>query len=404
MSKKYLKIDVLTAARERIKVVFDYFEKIYLSFSGGKDSSVMMHLAIEEAKKRKRQIGILYVDFEAQYQETIKHIEEMTELYREWIELYWIALPIALRNATSVYQPKWLCWDPDVEWIRQPHKKSITDINYFEWFIPGMEFEELVPEFGRWYSKGKLTACLVGIRADESLNRYRTIVRENKTKFHDFGWTTQIDKFKTNCLFNAYPIYDWRTQDIWIFNGKFNYPYNKLYEYMHQAGVSISQQRICQPYGDDQRKGLWLYHLIEPETWGKVVARVSGANFGALYAKNSGNILGNIKIEKPEGKTWQEFYKILINSLPEVTAAHFKQKILVFINWYKRRGYPDGIPDFEDKKLEAAKKVPSWRRICKAILKNDYWCKSLSFAQTKSYSYRKHSNSFNPMHWKGGMK
>ena len=46
---------------------------------------------------------------------------------------------------------------------------------------------------------------------------------------------------------------------------------------MHKAGVKLSLQRICQPYGDDQRRGLWLFHLIEPETWAKVVARVNGA-------------------------------------------------------------------------------------------------------------------------------
>lgn len=402
--KKYLEQNVLNTSRERIEIIFNNFEKIYLSFSGGKDSSVMMHLVIDEAKKRQRKIGILFVDLEAQYKETIKHIEEMVLLYQQWIDLYWIALPIALRNATSVYQPKWLCWDPSVEWVRPPHEKSITNPNYFDWFSPGMEFEEFVPEFGKWYSGGKLTVCLVGIRADESLNRFRTIVRQNKTRYQGYGWTTQISKDKCDCLFNAYPIYDWKTEDIWTFNGKEKYPYNKLYEYMHQAGVPISQQRICQPYGDDQRKGLWLYHLIEPETWGKVVSRVAGANFGSLYARNSGNILGNIKIEKPEGKTWEDFYHVLIDSLPESTAAHFKQKILVFINWYKRRGYPEGIPDEEDKKLEAAKKAPSWRRICKAILKNDYWCKSLSFAQTKSYSYRKHYTYGGNLGWKGGMK
>jgi predicted phosphoadenosine phosphosulfate sulfurtransferase len=54
-------------------------------------------------------------------------------------------------------------------------KLAINDINYFPFFKDGMEFEEFVPEFGEWYSKGKLTACLVGIRSDESLNRYRTI-------------------------------------------------------------------------------------------------------------------------------------------------------------------------------------------------------------------------------------
>lgn len=389
MPKNYLNTDVLTESKKRISFCFDNFKKIYLSFSGGKDSSVMMHIAMDEAKKRKRKIGILFVDLEGQYKLTIDHINEMIKEYKYWIELYWIALPIALRNAVSMYEPKWCCWEPGKEWIRQPDKLAITDIKYFPFFSSKMEFEEFVPEFGKWYSKDELTCCMVGIRADESLNRFRTIVRQNKARFNGIGWTTQVLKEKTNNLFNVYPIYDWKVNDIWKYVGENNKPYNKLYDYMYQAGVPLHDQRICQPYGDDQRKGLFLFHLIEPETWGKVVSRVMGANYGAIYNKEIGGILGNIKQEKPNGITWKEYAHILLDSLPEVSRCHFEQKIAVFIDWYKERGFPQDIPDEAEPKLEASKKTPSWRRICKALLKNDFWCKSLSFAMTKSNGYRK---------------
>jgi len=384
MPKKYLDSDVYTETAKRIKICFEKFEKIYLSFSGGKDSSVMMHIVMDEAKRRNRKVGILFVDLEAQYKETINHVEEMIDKYASLIELYWISLPISLRNAVSMHQPKWCCWEPGIEWVRQPHKLSITDHKYFPFYKFGMEFEEFVPMFGEWYSEGKLTCCMVGIRADESLNRFRTIVRQNKKRYEHYGWTTQIMHDKINNLYNAYPIYDWKTQDIWAYNGKNMCIYNKLYDYMHKAGVSIHDQRICQPYGDDQRKGLWLFHLIEPETWGKVVSRVMGANYGSLYSKDAGAILGNIKQEKPDNITWKQYANILLESMPNASKVQFAQKIMVFINWYKTRGYSEGIPDEADKKLEAAKKVPSWRRICKTLLKNDFWCKSLSFAQTKS--------------------
>lgn len=39
MKKRYLGQNVLDAARSRIKWVFDTFPKIYISFSGGKDST-----------------------------------------------------------------------------------------------------------------------------------------------------------------------------------------------------------------------------------------------------------------------------------------------------------------------------------------------------------------------------
>lgn len=385
MPKRTLGINVLEAAQQRIGWVFDTFKNIYVSFSGGKDSSVMLHLVMDEAIKRGRKVGVLFLDLEAQYKITIEHVERMYELYKDHIEPYWVSLPIALRNAVSMYEPKWTCWGDGVEWVRQPSKWSITDRNFFPFYKYNMEFEEFVPEFGKWYGKGELTACFVGIRSDESLNRYRTIV-SNKSKFEDRGYTTWCGQG----LYNIYPIYDWKTQDIWTYNAKFNKPYNHLYDLMYQAGLTIHQMRICQPYGDDQRKGLWLFHIIEPETWGKIVARVNGANSGALYVRETGNVLGNIKISKPEGHTWESFAKMLLASLPDKSRDHFENKIAVFLKWWYDRGYPNGIPDEADPKDEAAKKVPSWRRICKTLLKNDYWCKGLSFTMTKSEAYDKY--------------
>lgn len=135
------------------------------------------------------------------------------------------------------------------------------------------------------------------------------------------------------------------------------------------------------PYGDDQRKGLWLFQTIEPETWARIVARVNGANQGALYAGVSGNILGNLKIDKPEGHTWQSFATLLLDTMPQQTSEHYKNKIATFIAWYRDLGYPDGIPDETDYELERSKQAPSWRRVCKTLLRNDYWCKGLGFSQ-----------------------
>ena len=386
MAKNYLDINVLEAAKDRIIWTFDTFPKIYLSFSGGKDSSVMMHLIMDEAIKRGRKVGVLFVDLEAQYKLTIEHIEEMYAEYAEHIEPFWVSLPIALRNAVSQYEPKWTCWGDGVDWVRQPPKMAITDRDKFPFYYYDMEFEEFVPKFGKWYGGDKLTACFVGIRSDESLNRYRTIKSEKKSMFEDKQYTTWCGEG----LYNVYPIYDWKTDDIWTYNAKFEKSYNKLYDRMHLAGLTPHQMRICQPYGDDQRKGLWLFHIIEPETWGKVLARVNGANSGALYAKDSGNVLGNMKITKPEGHTWESFAKVILSSLPEKSREHYENKVVVFLKWYEDRGYPNGIPDYADPKEEASKSVPSWRRICKSLLRNDYWCKGLSFSQTKSDAYEKY--------------
>lgn len=380
--RKNLGIDVLTAARERISWSFNNFPRIYCSFSGGKDSTVMLHLVAEEAKKRNKKFGLLFVDLEGQYKLTIDHVEDCYRLYADLIEPYWVALPIHLRNAVSMYQPQWMCWDPDCRenWIREQHPISITDENFFPFFRRKMEFEEFVPAFGHWYSQGKLTACFVGIRTRESLNRWRTIAGGKKTAMDGKCYTTWCSQ----ALYNIYPIYDWHASDIWKYHGKYpELPYNKLYDRMHQAGLTLHQMRICQPYGDDQRKGLWLFHLIEPETWSKIVARVNGANQGALYAQDTGNILGVGKITRPPGHTWESFARLILDSMPEKTRDQYENKIAVFLHWYAERGYPNGIPD--DGELK--KDQPSWKRICKSLLRNDYWCKGLSFSQNKPAAY-----------------
>lgn len=175
--KKYTTVNVLDAAKERVSYAFDSFEKLYVSFSGGKDSSVMLHLVMDEAIKRDRKVGVLIIDLEAQYEATIKHLQDMIDLYGSHMDLHWVCLPMLLRNAVTNYEPRWMCWEPEKKdiWVRDLPKKAISDVNRYPFFQPGMEFEEFTVLWGLWYAEGKSCGGFVGIRADESLNRFRTI-------------------------------------------------------------------------------------------------------------------------------------------------------------------------------------------------------------------------------------
>lgn len=403
MPKKYLKKDVLEASKERIAFVFDNFNKIYLSFSGGKDSSVMFHLVMDECAQRDRRIGVLFIDLEGQYKMTIEHIREMLKLYENYIDVYWVCLPIVLRNAVSVYEPRWMCWDDQKKdiWVRPLPDEGIHDKKYFPFFREGMEFEEFVPEFGKWYSNGEPTACFIGIRTSESYNRYLKLkVKKNREFFKKNMWLLK-QKSTGMDIYSCHPIYDWETRDIWIYNGRFEKKYNKLYDIMHKAGLSIHEQRICQPYGEEQRKGLYLFQVIEPDTWSKLLTRVNGANSGAEFVRYSGNSSGTIKITKPDGHTWKSFASILLKSMPEKMKEHYANKIHVFLRWYEEKGWTNEkghrctgeIPDQADRCLESKKKIPSWRRICKMMLRNDYWGKTIGFVQNKDgYFYKKYMN------------
>jgi predicted phosphoadenosine phosphosulfate sulfurtransferase len=200
-------------------------------------------------------------------------------------------------------------------------------------------------------------------------------------------YTTQV----VPGVFNVYPIYDWHVTDIWKYHAAYPAkPHNEVYDRMHLAGVSLSQMRLCQPYGDDQRRGLWLYHLIEPQTWGRLIARVNGANSGALYVEESGNVTGYSKITLPPGHTWRSFCNLLLSTMPDVTREHYTKRFNEWLLGWHKRGYRNGIPDYAPRELEKKYWVPSWRRLCKVLLRNDWWCKGLGLMQPKSDAYARY--------------
>lgn len=384
-TKRYKDINVYDAARERFRMVFREFDRVCVSFSNGKDSGVMLNMAIDAAREAgKLPVHAMYIDMEAQYRHAIEFTHRMFS--REEVVGYWVCLPIHLRNAVSQFKPYWLCWDKDKQdaWVRDyPDSEYVVkDEDFFPFFRHGMEFEEFVPEFAEWFSQGQKTAICVGIRSDESLNRFRTIRNERKETYKDYMYTTKLYPGTDKEIYNIYPIYDFKTRDVWIANGKCGYDYNKIYDIMQMAGVPIDKMRLCQPYGDDQRQGLYLFKILEPETWAKVVNRVEGANFGNRYTETDRTTLGYYKVNLPEGHTYESYAKFLLDTMPPYLAEHYREKIKKFLEWWEKEGIQT-IPDSADDKLESKRKIPSWRRICKVLLKGDYWCKGLSFSQTK---------------------
>jgi predicted phosphoadenosine phosphosulfate sulfurtransferase len=167
------------------------------------------------------------LDLESQYDATINHALEIIDNNLDILEPYWVALPLHLRNAVSVFEPNRKCWDEEKKDIRVRQRPDrpyvISDPNYFPFFRDGMEFEEFVPLFGKRYAKMKkavFTACMVGIRADESLNRYRTLITDKKIRFEGKSRSTKIRSAEPYQLYNFYPMYDWKTEDIRTAVGK----------------------------------------------------------------------------------------------------------------------------------------------------------------------------------------
>jgi predicted phosphoadenosine phosphosulfate sulfurtransferase len=237
-----------------------------------------------------------------------------------------------------------------------------------------MTFEDFVVAYGSWF-RG---AIFVGLRATESYDRFLGTFSRLKMVER----SQAIPESRVFC-----PLYDWRAEDIWTYNARFAKLYNPLYDRMHQAGISVHRMRVCEPYGNEQKQGLWLFHIIEPEMWSKVCARVAGANSGALYSGEKGNMTGT-KLTLPPGHTWKSFTMFLLETMPKQASEHYKNKIAVYLKWYRDHDVPE-LPDSLPKDT-GAKDVGTWRRICSTLLKHDYWAIRLGFAPNKTSAYAKY--------------
>lgn len=414
----YADENVYEAAIKRFDIIFSEFDHITVSFSGGKDSSVLLNLVIKYMREHgiTRKIGVFHQDFEAQYSATTEYVEKMMTSNLDLIEPYWCCLPMSCKTATSMYEQYWIPWEPEKRdiWVRDipNHQGVITLENHqFDFYKYGMLQEDLYAEFSPWYHRhhggtGK-TICLVGIRAQESLNRWRAITSEKGT-YDDLHWTTK----QAHNVYSGYPLYDWKVEDVWTANAKFGFSYNRLYDLFHAAGLSIHEMRVASPFNDWAIGSLKLYRVIEPAVWGKMVGRANGANFAAIYGGTSA--VGWRHVKLPPGHTWKSYVEFLLKTLPEDTRKTYEEKFATSIEFWAKRGgvlsnetiaelqamgikvkvrgktnyktdknavtfeeYPD---DWDGSEFQS---VPSYKRMAVCILKNDHLCKYMGFSQTK---------------------
>lgn len=415
-SKHYLDIDVYQAAQQRMKYIFDHFDNVLIAIYGGKDSAVAFNLAYEYAKQHHQtdKIGIYFLDYEAQYKLTIEYVQWLFDTYKD-LRRYWLCLPNSVPSATSMQTGLWVPWEKSKEgiWVRpMPTAEYVINQDNVPWdYKPGTEDYQAQEDFTKWYSSeyGQ-TAVIIAIRADESMNRYRTIKSQHKTNgYGDKEWLVSKDERTVN----AYPVYDWTVKDIWTAYGKFGWKYNHLYDLYYQAGIPINQMRVASPFLSEGLGTLKYYQAIEPDTWAKMIGRVNGVSFAGIYGGTT--LMGWKSIKLPKGYTWEKYLKFLLSTLPEQTRKDYQKIFKTSIEfWDKRGGVLDdetiqelrdaGIPlevkgktNYRTKKKAVAFKdypddapvkkfrtVPSYKRMCITIMKNDHTAKYMGFARTKA--------------------
>lgn len=380
MAKRYIGINVYTAAQQRLEYIFNEFDNVLVAFSGGKDSGVCLNLCYDYAKKHNmlHKLAMYHLDYEAQYQMTTDYVTETFEQFND-IKRYWLCLPVGAKCACKMDSDTWIPWEKSKEdiWVRKMPNVPylITEDNVPFDITVGQRGYDVRVNFSKWYSKkfGN-TAIVIGIRADESLNRYRAIVSDRKVNgYKDKNYIVSQNK----STHNAYIIYDWTVSDIWTYNSKFNKKYNKLYDLYYQAGLKVEQMRVASPFNNCGIHTLKLYKVIDPYNWAKLVGRVNGATFAGIYGGTSA--MGWKNIEKPSHFTWKEYCYFLLNTLNEDLRQHYIKKLNSFIEFWKTQG------EFENDSNTC------YKDMCTCILKNDYFFKNMEFAQTKKKKEKRKS-------------
>jgi predicted phosphoadenosine phosphosulfate sulfurtransferase len=304
---------VLEAAKERISMVFDNFENIVVSVSGGKDSTVMHHLVIQEAARRNRKVVLFFLDQEAEYDSTNEMIK--TWMYGENVIPRWVQAPMYMTNATSHKDDMLRSWWPGEEWLRPKDPISIHEIDadypprfydFFEW----QEAQATEP-----------TAHLVGLRSTESFNRFRAVTK--RAGWRDVRWSTKSTK--TDLAWRFYPLYDWFFGDVWKYIADEGLQYNKHYDRMFaKYGTNMRSMRVSNLIHEQSFRCLADLQEFEPEMYDRLLNRLGGVHAAALYG-NEKQIYDTKEL--PNGfKTWTAYRDHLLETTPSERIDRFTKR------------------------------------------------------------------------------
>lgn len=265
-------IDVVTATRSRIKNVFSNGVKVYMSFSGGKDSLVMADITlklIEAGEIDPGLLTVLFVDEEAIYTSVEEKVLEWRKKFLlAGARFDWWCVEVKHFNAYNqlTNDESYTCWDRNKEdaWIRRPplfalrnHPDLKPGIDNYQSFIPKVTKDGIQ---------------LVGVRASESIQRLQYMATMN------LGSGSSITG--KNII---YPIYDWTTKDVWLYLKNEGIDIPVIYLWMYQTGTNRNQLRISQLFSIDCVNSLIHIAEYEPGLWDKILKREPNAYLAALY-------------------------------------------------------------------------------------------------------------------------
>jgi predicted phosphoadenosine phosphosulfate sulfurtransferase len=277
--KIYNNENVLEAALNRIRFIFDEFPNVIVGFSGGKDSTATLHLCLQVAKEKNRlPLKVLFIDQEAEWQGTIDYVT--TIMTDERVQPMWFQMPMVITNNASSYNRYSYCWDEKEKdnWIHDKNPLSIKENKY------GTErFHELFEKIFAYEFKDIKSCYLSGVRTEEAPKRFVALTNGVSYKYITYGRILN----KKYHHYTFYPLYDWSYTDIWKYINENNIDYNKIYDKFYQHGVSLNEMRVSNLHHETAIQSLMLVQEIEPQTWNKLAHRIDGASSIKHIKKNS---------------------------------------------------------------------------------------------------------------------
>lgn len=346
--------NVLEEAKKRIRSCFVRFDKVVVSFSGGKDSTIVLNLALEIAKELKRlPLDVVYIDEEAITSQTVEYAERISD--NKDLNFYWFCLPVKHRNACSNNEPWWYPWEPSKKdiWCRELPKKAITSHHRF---VPGQTMPEFCNEIFQDFNGN--VCFLTGIRAQESLRRRSIVLRKKSDNYiaHQYG-----------NVHLAHPIYDWHSNDVWHSISLFNWDYNKYYDALDKLPGyhnRFLKQRVSNAFGEEPLRGIGEYQLIDPELWEKMQDRVRGARTALRYS-NVGLYTG--KVLPPAYKSWHSYFNVIMSGYDDPYKSVVQKAVNDCVGIHYR-DTNDEVPDDTPHPASGC----SWKFLCDVAIRGDF--------------------------------
>lgn len=349
VKKIYLQENVLEAALERIRWVYREFKNVYVSFSGGKDSTVVLNLALQVAEEMGRlPVPVMFIDQEAEWQAVIDYIREV--MYDPRVRPVWLQVPFKIFNATSTETPWLQCWEPGKQWIREKEDIAVKRNVY------GTDrFGKLFVQYLAYHHRTQPVASLAGIRCEESPGRMLGLTVAETYKGVTWGaYSDPQHPERKHFVFS--PLYDWSYRDIWKAIHDHGWPYTKIYDYQYQYGVPIREMRVSNLHHETAVRSLFYLQEIESDTWERVQQRLAGVSSAGHLQRS----FYQPKKLPPMFKDWPEYRDYLLENM--ITAQEAKDYFARMIPQFDRN-YEGSEPRILEKMYQAQ---------ISAILLNDY--------------------------------